>query len=95
MNKIIVSFCIATFQRCEVVKELVEEILSIQTDKLEIVVCDNNSADDTVKELKKISDVRLKIYVNERNVGSLLNMYEALEKGTGEYLFYINYRDNL
>ncbi len=95
MNKIIVSFCIATFQRCEVVKELVEEILSIQTDKLEIVVCDNNSADDTVKELKKISDVRLKIYVNERNVGSLLNMYEALEKGTGEYLFYINDRDNV
>lgn len=90
-----VSFCIATFQRYEVLKELVEEILSVQTDKIEVVVCDNKSADGSAEKLRKIKDSRLKIYVNKKNVGSSLNVHDSLDKGIGKYLFYTNDRDNI
>lgn len=95
MNKPVVSFCIATFQRYEALYELVQEILSIETDKIEVVVCDDKSSDDSVRKMRKVEDSRLKVYVNNENVGSSLNIYEALNKGNGTYLFYVNDRDNV
>jgi len=94
-NKILVSFCIATFQRCAILVELVQEILSVYSDKIEVVICDDHSQDDSVERLRQIQDSRLKIFVNQNNLGSLPNMCEALEKGEGEYLFYVNDRDNV
>lgn len=95
MDNIIVSFCIATFQRYEVLVELIQEILLVDSDKFEVIVCDDKSLDTSVMKLKGIRDDRLKIYVNEENVGSLLNIHDALSKGQGKYLFYINDRDNV
>lgn len=95
MNHIVVSFCIATFQRFEILEELIMEILSVDSDQFEIVVCDDCSLDGSIDKIKQIQDRRLKIYVNNTNVGSLQNIYEALNKGRGKYLFYINDRDNV
>lgn len=95
MDSPIVSFCIATFQRYEVLEELVREILSVRTDKIEVVVCDDKSLDESIEQIREIKDTRLKIYVNEKNVGSSLNIHESLDKGNGKYLFYVNDRDNV
>ena len=91
----IVSFCIATYQRYEILNELIQEILSVDTDEIEVVVCDNKSEDGSIEKIKDIKDRRLKVYINERNIGSSLNVYESLNKGNGEYLFYVNDRDNV
>lgn len=94
-NKIVVSFCIATFQRYAILSELVQEILSVDSDKIEVVICDDHSLDDSIERIRQIQDSRLKIFVNKYNLGSLPNICEALDKGEGEYLFYINDRDNV
>lgn len=90
-----ISFCIATFQRYEVLKELVEEILSVQTDQIEVVVSDDRSLDGSAEKIRKIKDSRLKVFVNEKNVGSSLNIHDSLDRGNGRYLFYVNDRDNV
>lgn len=95
MDMPIVSFCIATYQRYEVLNELIQEILSVDTDEIEVVVCDNKSEDGSIEKISKIEDGRLKIFINETNVGSSLNVHESLDKGNGEYLFYVNDRDNV
>ena len=95
MNKPIVSFCIATYQRYEVLNELIQEILSVESDEMEIVVCDNKSEDGSIEKIMEIKDRRLKVYINPMNVGSALNIHESLDKGSGEYLFYVNDRDNV
>lgn len=95
MDSYIVSFCIATYQRYEIVKELIMELLSVDSDKFEVVVCDNCSKDGSFEKIKEIKDVRLQIYANDRNIGSLANMCAALDRGRGHYLFYINDRDNV
>jgi glycosyltransferase involved in cell wall biosynthesis len=95
MDNIIISFCIATFERYKILKELILEILSVDSQELEIVVCDDCSKDDSVQKLRNIQDLRLNIYVNNSNVGSSQNIYESLERGKGRYLFYVNDRDNV
>lgn len=94
-NKAVVSFCIATFQRYAILAELVQEILSVDSDKIEVVICDDHSLDGSIEKIRQIQDPRLKIFVNQVNLGSLPNMCKALDKGEGEYLFYVNDRDNI
>lgn len=95
MDNILVSFCIATFERYEILKELLMEILSVNSERFEIVICDDHSLDDSIQKLRKIQDKRLKFFVNTTNIGSLQNIYESLEHGAGKYLFYVNDRDNV
>lgn len=91
----VVSFCIATFQRYEMLEELIREILSVQIKNIEVAVCDDRSLDGSMEKIKEIKDDRLKIYVNEENVGSSLNIHDSLDRGKGRYLFYVNDRDNV
>lgn len=95
VDKAVVSFCIATFQRYNLLAELVREILSVDSDKIEVAICDDHSQDDSIERIRQIQDPRLKIFVNDNNIGSLPNICEALDKGEGEYLFYVNDRDNV
>lgn len=95
VTKTIVSFCIATIQRYNILYELIQEILSVESDKIEVVISDDHSQDGSIERIGQIQDSRLKIFTHKNNAGSLPNMCEALEKGEGEYLFYVNDRDNV
>lgn len=91
----LLSFCIAAYRRTDTTLELVNEILSVEDNRFEVVICDNHSEDGGVLEYKKIKDSRLKVYENEENLGGYVNSCRALDCGIGEYLFYINDRDNV
>lgn len=95
MDEVVVSFCIASYRRCEILKELILEILSVDSDQFDVIVCDNCSSDGTVEEIRRIEDERLKVYTNRENIGAPLNVCRSLDCGDGEYLFYVNDRDNV
>ncbi len=95
MSEIVVSFCISSYKRYEILKELIQEILSVDSAKFNIIVCDDCSKDGTVEKIRRINDLRLKVYENDINVGGPLNICNSLDHGDGKYLFYINERDNV
>ncbi|QHC07521.1 glycosyltransferase [Aeromonas veronii] len=74
--------CIPTFNRSEKVYELVQNILKCTNEKLTVAVLDNASTDDTITKLKLINDVRLNIYSNPSNQGSLYNFLHVLDKAS-------------
>lgn len=92
---VLVSFVIPTYNRCDMVYELVKEILTIKREDINVVVTDNNSTDNTFEKLGTICDKRLKIYRNETNVGAINNMVKAVFHASGKYAFYINDRDSI
>lgn len=89
----VVTFCIATYQNYDVVRQLIDEILSVESDEFDVVVCDDHSEDGSVEKLKQIDDKRLHVFENDKNLGSMLNFYYAVEHGAGRFLFYLNDRD--
>ncbi len=95
MSKIVVSFCISSYKRYEILKELVIELLSVDSDKFNVIINDDCSEDGTIEKISQIKDERLKIYVNEKNVGGPMNICKTLDRGNGQYIFYINERDNV
>ena len=93
--ELLISFCIAAYKRTDITLELVRELLSVEDNRFEVVICEDKSDDGGLEEYKKIKDARLKIYENHKNLGGYLNICETLDKGEGQYLFYVNDRDNV
>jgi len=84
MDNIIVSFCIATYKRYKILEELVLEILSVDSNEFEVIVCDNCS--QNIYESLECGKGKYLFYVNDRdNVDSfkikkLIKILKELEK---------------
>lgn len=95
MRDIELSICIPTYKGGKMLKACVEEILVYEGSEIEVVVSDNASNDGSIEELREIKDDRLKIYVNESNVGPYGNWYKALQRGNGKYVMLLQDNDHL
>lgn len=93
-NKYLISICIPTFNRCDVLEHCLDSIVKdpVFSSDFEVVISDNNSTDNTEelvnKYINKFSNV--KYYKNETNVGGDRNFIYALERAKGEYLKLLN-----
>ena len=84
MDKPLLSICIPTYNRADIVYECVQDCLKIPHDWIEVVVTDNCSTDDTGERLSRIKDSRLKYFRNEKNIG-YVNLSKCMTNGSGEY----------
>ena len=95
MNKPILSICIPTYNRADVVKECVKKLLVCKRDDIEIVVIDNCSDDNTALYMKELQDSRLKFERNEKNYGASYNIHKTFLKASGKYMLLISDEDDV
>lgn len=95
MRKVKLSFCIPTYNRAQLVYELVVNILLCLDSEIEVVVLDNGSTDDTLTLLNSIQDARLTVYTNGENKGGLFNVVNVINKAQGEYILFITDKDQI
>lgn len=81
----LISICIPTFNRCNKVYKLVNDILLSPSKQIEVIVLDNCSTDETKEVLNKISDKRFTFVENEQNIGGELNILKVIGLGLGEF----------
>jgi len=89
------SVCIPTYNRSASVKTLVEKLLACPDARLEVVVLDNASTDDTFTSLKTIADPRLVLHRNPSNFGVLYNILNVLAKARGKFSVLVLDKDNV
>lgn len=95
MEEYELSICIPTYNGGMKLVECVKEILAYKGKEVEVVISDNASEDGCIDRLREIEDDRLKIYVNENNVGPFRNWYLALSRGSGRYVMLLQDNDHL
>ena len=71
MSEELVSVCIPAYNSGRFIVRTIESILNQTYKNIEIVVVDDCSSDDTVDKVKSIKDDRIKLIVNEANLGML------------------------
>ncbi len=64
----LVSICILTYNRCDLLNALLESLVKIQYSPLEIIVVDNGSSDDTASMLESYSS-KVAYIRNNQNIG--------------------------
>ena len=83
----IISIAISTFNRCNQIYSLVNNILLYKGTEIEVVVFNNASTDNTKEFLGSIKDTRLRVINNEKNIGGILGPLQALLEARSEYVF--------
>ena len=69
-NQKLITICIATYNRSEIVTNLIKSLLSFElNNEIEILVIDDYSSDNTSENLSQFSDVpNVSVYTNQQNL---------------------------
>lgn len=87
MNKL-VSIAMTTYNGEKFIKKQLDSIINQTYKNLEIIICDDGSIDrtiDIIKEYQK-KDKRIKLYINEKNLGFSKNFEKAISLCKGDYI---------
>lgn len=87
MNQPLVSICIPSYNRADLIEETINSALSQTYLNVEVLVNDNCSTDNSWQLLTKLAskDARLKIFRNESNLGAVRNWEKVMSHASGEY----------
>lgn len=86
MNRPIVSICIPTFNRPELLREAVQSCLNQTFSDIEIVITDNSDNDESKKVIQAFGDYRIRYHKNSDNIGGLANSALVLSLAVGKYI---------
>lgn len=83
-----ISIVMATYNGEKYLREQVDSILAQTYQNFELIVCDDCSTDSTVRILQENEkqDGRIKVFVNEKNLGFKKNFEKAISLCKGEYI---------
>jgi len=90
-----VSVCIPTFDGAPWIRQAIESALAQDFADLEVVVCDDSSADDTVQLARQVDDERLRVVANPERVGMARNWNRSILESKGAYIKFLMQDDRL
>jgi glycosyltransferase involved in cell wall biosynthesis len=93
-KKPLVSIIITSYNRGNFIDKAITSSLSQDYANLEIIVSDNCSTDNTAAILERYAkEQRVKVFVNNTNIGMLPNFKLATERTSGKYITYLSSDD--
>ena len=99
MSQIIpmVSVIMTAFNREPFIAEAIESVLYSTFDDFELIIVDDCSSDTTVEIIREYEsiDSRIKLFVNERNLGDYPNRNRAVKLAIGEYIMFVDSDDKI
>jgi len=91
----LVSVLLTAYNRQNYIAEAIESVLGSTYTNFELIIVDDCSKDNTVNIAKhyEAKDQRIKVYVNEKNLGDYPNRNKAASYAKGEYLMSVDSDD--
>ena len=90
----LVSVLVPTFNYGRFLPRCIDSILAQTYRRIELIICDNQSTDDTQEVLSAyVHDPRVRVYLNESNLGMFGNSARYAEHARGDYLKWVDADD--
>ena len=88
----LVSVIIPLYNGQKHLLELIQSLKNQTYNKIEVIIVDNNSTDDSVRLLKSLSEkiIPLNIFLNKKNEGYCGGCNEGIKHANGEYLLFLS-----
>jgi len=83
---IAVSVIIPSFNHENYIEDCLQSVLEQTLQDYEIIITDDGSKDDTVKKIKKFSDRRIKLFINQKNQGASIAADHCFKNSSGKYI---------
>lgn len=83
-----ITVVLTTYNGLKYIAEQLESLIKQSLPFKELIICDDNSSDDTKNILAKYSakDSRINVFYNSHNIGFKANFEKALKLSTGDYI---------
>jgi glycosyltransferase involved in cell wall biosynthesis len=81
----LVSICIPTYNSEATLGETLDSIVGQSYPRLEILVVDNASTDNTIEVARRFADPRIKIHIHVHNINAEGNFNRCIEYASGAY----------
>lgn len=96
-SNILVSVLMTAFNREKYIAEAIESVLNSSYRDFELIIVDDCSTDKTVEIAKKFEalDHRIKVFINEKNLGDYPNRNRAASYAKGKYIKYVDSDDKI
>lgn len=88
-----VSVVMPAYNNAETITIAIESILNQTFKNFELIVINDNSADETKKILEHITDARLNIYSNSKNLGAGYSRNKGIKVSKGRYIAFCDADD--
>lgn len=87
----LISVLIPCYNRELYLEECVNSVLNQDFENLEVIISDNNSTDSTLKIAQSFAsrDIRVRVLVNESNLGPIPNWWSCLRAATGRFVHWL------
>ncbi|HEV7330136.1 MAG TPA: glycosyltransferase family A protein [Flavisolibacter sp.] len=97
MDRPLVSVLITAYNREEYIAEAIESVLTSSYANFELIIVDDCSSDKTVSTARKYAknDARIKLFMNEANLGQFANRNLAASYASGEFIKYVDSDDKI
>lgn len=95
MSLPIVSVLMTAYNREKYIAQAIESVLASTLKDFELIIVDDGSKDNTIPISRKYEseDKRVKVFVNEKNLGDYPNRNQAASYAKGKYLKYVDADD--
>ena len=91
----IVSVCIPTFNRKELLAIAIDSVLQQTHQDFELIICDDGSTDGTAEMMARLTDNRIHYIRHPQNIGKSNNMISGFKAATGQYFIKFDDDDRL
>jgi len=93
----LVSVLMTAYNRELYIGEAIESVLASTYNNFELIIVDDASKDNTAAIARSYAakDPRIKVYINERNLGDYPNRNNAARYASGKYLKYLDSDDKI
>lgn len=93
----LVSVLMTAYNREQFIAEAIESVINSTYQNWELIIVDDGSKDNTVAIAKgyKTKDGRIKLFINEKNLGDYPNRNRAASYANGEYIMFCDSDDTL
>lgn len=90
----LVTIIIPVYNSAEYIVETVYSVLRQSYEKIELIIIDDNSTDDSLEQIKKIQDSRIRIFQN-KSKGACSARNLGIEMAKGDYIQFLDADDLL
>jgi glycosyltransferase involved in cell wall biosynthesis len=96
-NNVKVSVLMTAYNREKYISEAIESVLASSFKDFELIIVDDCSSDRTVEiaKLYEAKDNRVKVYLNETNLGDYPNRNKAASLAIGKYIKFVDSDDKI
>jgi len=91
----LVSVLMTSYNRQKYISQAIESVLASTFNNFELIITDDGSTDDTVRIANsyKAKDDRVKVFINEKNLGDYPNRNKAASHARGKYIKFLDADD--